>query len=98
MRGAPRRDSCTRIVNPTTQRLCQAGEVGEVWLAGAGIAAGYWGRPEESDVTFKATLAGSGEGPYLRTGDLGFIHRGRAVSDRPAQGSDHHAGTELLSP
>ena len=48
--------------------------------------------------TFKATLAGSGEGPYLRTGDLGFIHRGRAVSDRPAQGSDHRAGTELLSP
>ena len=50
--------------------------MGEVWLAGAGIAAGYWGKPEETDATFKATLAGSGEGPYLRTGDLGFIHRG----------------------
>ena len=50
--------------------------MGEVWLAGAGIATGYWGRPEESDATFKASLAGSGEGPYLRTGDLGFIHLG----------------------
>jgi amino acid adenylation domain-containing protein len=64
------------IVNPTTRSSCQPGEVGEVWLAGVGIATGYWGRPEESAATFKATLAGSGEGPYLRTGDLGFIHRG----------------------
>src|SRR6185437_4290730 len=41
-----------------------------------GIGAGYWGKPEDTDATFKATLAGSGEGPYLRTGDLGFLHKG----------------------
>ncbi len=74
--GEPLEETRVLIVNPTTQRPCQASEVGEVWLAGAGIATGYWGRQEESDATFKATLAGSGEGPYLRTGDLGFIHRG----------------------
>ena len=74
--GEPLEETRVLIVNPTTKSSCQAGEVGEVWLAGAGIATGYWGRPEESDATFKATLAGSGEGPYLRTGDLGFIHRG----------------------
>ena len=74
--GEPLEETRVLIVNPTTQSSCQAGVVGEVWLAGAGIATGYWGRPEESDATFKATLAGSGEGPYLRTGDLGFIHRG----------------------
>ena len=74
--GEPLEETRVLIVNPTTQRSCQAGEVGEVWLAGAGIATGYWGRQEESDATFKATLAESGEGPYLRTGDLGFIHRG----------------------
>ena len=74
--GEPLEDTRVLIVNPRTQIACQAGEVGEVWLAGAGIAAGYWERPEESDATFKATVAGSGEGPYLRTGDLGFIHRG----------------------
>jgi len=72
--GEPLEDTRILIVNPTTQIACRANEVGEVWLAGAGIATGYWGRPEESDATFKATLAGSGEGPYLRTGDLGFIH------------------------
>ncbi|MDE3219630.1 MAG: amino acid adenylation domain-containing protein, partial [Nitrospirota bacterium] len=74
--GEPLEETRVLIVNPTTKSSCQAGEVGEVWLAGAGIATGYWGRPEESDATFKASLAGSGEGPYLRTGDLGFVHRG----------------------
>jgi amino acid adenylation domain-containing protein len=74
--GEPLEKTHVVIVNPTTQRVCQADEVGEVWLAGAGIAGGYWGRPEESDATFKATIAGSGAGHYLRTGDLGFIHRG----------------------
>ena len=74
--GEPLEETRVLIVNPTTQRTCQAGVVGEVWLAGAGVATGYWRRPEESDATFKATLAGSGEGPYLRTGDLGFIHQG----------------------
>ena len=74
--GEPLAETRVRIVNPTTQRLCQSGEVGEVWVAGAGIAAGYWGRQEESEATFKATLDGSSEGTYLRTGDLGFIHGG----------------------
>ncbi|MEO8338251.1 MAG: amino acid adenylation domain-containing protein [Nitrospirota bacterium] len=74
--GEPLEETRVLIVNPTTKSACQAGVVGEVWLMGAGIAAGYWGRPEESNATFKATLAGSGEGPYLRTGDLGFMHRG----------------------
>ncbi len=74
--GEPLEETRILIVNPTTKSSCQAGEVGEVWLAGAGIATGYWGRPEESETTFKATITESGDGPYLRTGDLGFIHRG----------------------
>jgi amino acid adenylation domain-containing protein len=47
-----------------------------VWLAGSGIATGYWEKPEESEAVFKATLAGSNESPYLRTGDLGFLYHG----------------------
>ncbi|MFO0700819.1 MAG: amino acid adenylation domain-containing protein [Nitrospira sp.] len=74
--GEPLEETLVRIVNPTTLRECQPGAVGEVWLAGTGIGAGYWGKPEETDATFKATIAGSGEGPYLRTGDLGFVHHG----------------------
>ena len=38
--------------------------------------AGYWNRPEETERTFRAYLADSGEGPFLRTGDLGFLKDG----------------------
>lgn len=74
--GEPLEETHVRIVNPTTHDECPPGVVGEVWLAGAGIGAGYWGKPEETHATFKARLAESGDGPYLRTGDLGFLHRG----------------------
>jgi FkbH-like protein len=54
---------------------CPPGRIGEIWVAGACIAAGYWERPEETAAAFGARLAG-GTGPYLRTGDLGFVQDG----------------------
>jgi amino acid adenylation domain-containing protein len=74
--GEPLEETRVRIVNPTTHTECPPGVIGEIWLAGAGIATGYWEKPEESKAVFKVTLAGSDEGPYLRTGDLGFLHHG----------------------
>jgi acyl-CoA synthetase (AMP-forming)/AMP-acid ligase II len=44
-----------------------------VWISGRSVAAGYWGRPKETEETFRAHVA-TGEGPFLRTGDLGFLH------------------------
>ncbi|MBV9708102.1 MAG: acyltransferase domain-containing protein, partial [Chloroflexi bacterium] len=41
--------------------------------AGPSIAQGYWRRPEETAQTFQAYLADTGEGPFLRTGDMGFV-------------------------
>jgi acyl-CoA synthetase (AMP-forming)/AMP-acid ligase II len=64
------------IVNPDTLVRCAPDEVGEIWVADAGVAKGYWQRPEESDRTFRAYTADSKEGPFLRTGDLGFIQNG----------------------
>jgi len=61
------------IVNPETAEECGAGEIGEIWFAGPSAAAGYWNKPEETERTFRARLAGTGEGPFLRTGDLGFL-------------------------
>lgn len=61
------------IVNPETRTRCAPDEVGEIWVKGTGVAAGYWNRFEETAETFQATLA-DGSGPYLRTGDLGFVH------------------------
>ena len=63
------------IVDPDTRERLTAGRIGEIWLADPSIAAGYWGRPETTEETFRAfTLAG--DGPFLRTGDLGFLHEG----------------------
>ena len=39
------------------------------------MAQGYWRKPELTEETFGAHLS-SGEGPFLRTGDLGFIDEG----------------------
>ena len=63
------------IVNPETLIRCAPDEVGEIWVKGPGVAAGYWNRPEETGRTFQARLA-DGRHPYLRTGDLGFVHEG----------------------
>ncbi|HST63385.1 MAG TPA: AMP-binding protein, partial [Longimicrobium sp.] len=64
------------IVDPATLRECAPDRVGEVWVAGASVASGYWGRPEATAETFGAYEAGTGEGPFLRTGDLGFLDGG----------------------
>ncbi len=63
------------IVRPEERTPCAPGEVGEVWVAGPHVAGGYWNRAEESEETFGATLA-DGDGPFLRTGDLGFRQGG----------------------
>lgn len=64
------------IVNPETKAECSPNQVGEVWLKGPNIAKGYWNRPQETQKTFNAYVQGSGKGPCLRTGDLGFIKDG----------------------
>ncbi|CAG0936139.1 nonribosomal peptide synthetase DhbF [Thermoflexales bacterium] len=66
-------DQTIEIVNPTTLVKCASEEVGEIWVSGPSIAQGYWNRPAETHTTFQAYLADSGLGPFLRTGDLGFL-------------------------
>src|SRR5205085_4654692 len=61
------------VVNPESMTECRADEIGEIWVSGPCIASGYYNRPEETAQTFKAYLADTNEGPFLRTGDLGFI-------------------------
>ncbi|RSD21427.1 fatty acyl-AMP ligase [Amycolatopsis eburnea] len=48
------------------------GAVGEIWVHGPNVATGYWGRGDAS--AFGATL--DGLDGWLRTGDLGVVHRG----------------------
>ncbi len=69
-----------RIVDPDTRIECSAGTVGEIWVHGRNVATGYWGKPEDRELTFGATLLdaspGTPEEPWLRTGDLGFFADG----------------------
>ncbi|MBN8657042.1 MAG: AMP-binding protein, partial [Anaerolineae bacterium] len=74
--GPPIIDQKIIIVNPTTLLQCQPNQVGEIWVAGPSVAQGYWGMEEESRKTFQAYVADTKEGPFLRTGDLGFLQNG----------------------
>ena len=76
--GLPVPDETVAIVDPDRRVRCEDGDVGEIWVAGASVAAGYWNRPEETAATFQARLAGSGES-FLRTGDLGVFVGGQLV-------------------
>jgi acyl-CoA synthetase (AMP-forming)/AMP-acid ligase II len=65
------------IVDPRRRRRCEPGAVGEVWVAGPSVAAGYWRRPGETERSFAARLPEEPDaGPFLRTGDFGFEHAG----------------------
>ncbi|MGF1481207.1 MAG: fatty acyl-AMP ligase [Cyanophyceae cyanobacterium] len=60
------------IVDPDTLMPSPANQVGEIWVAGPSVAQGYWQRPDATQRDFQAHLA-TGAGPFLRTGDLGFL-------------------------
>lgn len=74
--GYPRLDETVSIVNPESLTLCPEDSVGEIWLSGASMTNGYWNQPEKTDQVFRAYLSDSQSGPFLRTGDLGFILEG----------------------
>lgn len=70
--GRPDFGTAVVAVDPVTRRRCADGAVGELWVGGPGVAAGYWRRPAQSARTFAARTA-EGHGPFLRTGDLGAV-------------------------
>jgi len=65
-----------RIVHPETRLPSAPRAIGEIWVKSLSIAQGYWNRPDATRETFQATLADTGDGPFLRTGDLGFYENG----------------------
>ncbi len=68
-------DTRVIVVDPDTMVDCGNDRVGEMWVGGTTVAQGYWNNPDATEATFRARTA-SGEGPFLRTGDLAFIHDG----------------------
>ncbi|MGV0740587.1 AMP-binding protein [Mycobacterium syngnathidarum] len=74
------RSPAVRIVDSETKRECAQDVVGEIWVHGENVAAGYWSRSPEEQQCFGATLVeptpGTPDGPWLKTGDLGFVSGG----------------------
>lgn len=70
--GAVDAEHTVRIVDPATRRPQADGQVGEVWVSGRSVAAGYYNRAELSNSVFRASIVGDHR-DYLRTGDLGFL-------------------------
>jgi acyl-CoA synthetase (AMP-forming)/AMP-acid ligase II len=73
--GTPvqRQEVC--VVDPATGTACPPGRVGELYVRGPNVAAGYFRRPERTAAVLRAEL-GDRPGPWLRTGDLGFLDGG----------------------
>lgn len=77
--GVPRGDTQVRIVDAAAARVVEDGDIGEIWVRGASVAAGYWGREGLDGQGFAAHLASDAAddaGAWLRTGDLGYLEDG----------------------
>lgn len=85
-----------RIVDPETGRACPPDLIGEIWIAGPCVADGYWRKPGVNAEKFGGRLPGVSAGPFLRTGDLGFLRQGQVfVAGRRddlviVDGRNHH--------
>lgn len=73
--GPPVEFTEVSIVDPVNNATLPDGEEGEIWVKNKGVAAGYWEKPDATKATFQAYTS-DGAGPYLRTGDLGFMENG----------------------
>lgn len=74
--GAIAPEHVLSIVDPATGRELPSGQLGEVWVSGPSITQGYWRQPDISQQSMAAHRT-DGAGPFLRTGDLGFLHEGQ---------------------
>ena len=72
--GTTKRDVVVKIVDPKTKMQSMNGEIGEIWIKGKTVARGYWQNRKATMETFNQVIADSGEGGFLRSGDLGYIH------------------------
>ncbi|MDF5721980.1 MAG: amino acid adenylation domain-containing protein [Rhizonema sp. PD37] len=65
------------VIAHSDATCCAPNEVGEIWVKGPSVAIGYWNTTEQTKQTFQAYTIDTKEGPFLRTGDLGFLQEGQ---------------------
>lgn len=94
--GTPVSSHAVVIVDAETQAPVAPDRVGEIWVAGESVGQGYWRDPKKTAATFHARRSDNGEGPFLRTGDLGFVYEselyitGRVDDLIIVRGLNHH--------
>ncbi len=64
------------IVDPDSRQKLPDDQIGEIWVQSPSVGKGYYQHKDLTEQTFKAMTA-DGDGPYLRTGDLGFLYDGQ---------------------
>jgi amino acid adenylation domain-containing protein len=69
-------DHAITIVDPASHLACADGKIGEIWFRGPSAAKGYWRQDAETNLVFQALGPDAGKGPFVRTGDLGFVDDG----------------------
>jgi thioester reductase-like protein len=76
--GTPLPGLDVKIVDPEGHFALKPERIGEIWVAGSGKCQGYWNNPELTLRQFRARLVDDTpyDDGYLRTGDMGFIHKG----------------------
>jgi len=87
--GLPTTDTSITIAHPKTREKCSDLEIGEVFVKSDCAAAGYWNRPEETARVFGIYFDGSSDGPYMSTGDLGFLKNGEVHIVSKLEGYKH---------
>ncbi|MCG8670605.1 MAG: condensation domain-containing protein, partial [Pseudomonadales bacterium] len=70
--GVTSLDARVAIVDVQSKKELEEGLVGEIWTGGKHCAQGYWQNPTATEETFAGYLE-NGDGPFMRTGDLGCI-------------------------
>lgn len=74
--GTPCSTLAVAIVDPETFVPAPPDRIGEIWVMGESVGQGYWQDPARTTASFQARRRDNGDGPFLRTGDLGFVHDG----------------------
>lgn len=69
--GEISKEYCDVVIVGENEQVLGDNQVGDIYIRGDGITAGYYNNSEETNIAYNHYL--DGKGPYLKTGDLGFI-------------------------